>query len=321
MSTTKKFWSYTELVTKVRRDMDLLEEEFIGVDEMLGYLNEAIDDCEEIVNTLYKDYFLAKRYTVAMVPGVDEYAAPPRIYADAIRRVIFRNAANGSKDYQIRREQDWHKFETYTYDRVNSNATLYSYFLSNDGPADVSLLITPVPVETGLIDIWYIRQANRIILDDNADRALAQPIVFATILYGALNFTADTQGYLGNEITLVFDGVADADAVIGVWNAANPTNTVSHDGVGTEVLAAASVQLENGGSDRLDIPEAHNYVMKHMKVQCALKESGGAVTPSVQLRMAERLRSRESLEGTLAARTPDANNRIEPDFTNYQELS
>lgn len=60
--------------------------------------------------------------------------------------------------------------------------------------------------------------------------------------------TADNVGVAGNTITLIFDGVASLDTVIGTWNAANAGNTASHDGVGTEVIPAEVLVL-SGGKD------------------------------------------------------------------------
>lgn len=61
-----------------------------------------------------------------------------------------------------------------------------------------------------------------------------------------VTFTADTVGVVGNSISLVFDGIDDVDTVVNAWNTANPGNTVSHDGAGTEVLPAATINLQDG---------------------------------------------------------------------------
>lgn len=59
-------------------------------------------------------------------------------------------------------------------------------------------------------------------------------------------FTADTAGANGNDIILQFNGVDTIDTIIGNWNTANPTNTVSITGDGTLVLATASLRLTGG---------------------------------------------------------------------------
>lgn len=61
-----------------------------------------------------------------------------------------------------------------------------------------------------------------------------------------ITFTADTIGIIGNSISLVFNGTDDIDTVIAAWNGANSGNTVSHDGTGTEVLPAGTVNLASG---------------------------------------------------------------------------
>jgi len=62
-----------------------------------------------------------------------------------------------------------------------------------------------------------------------------------------VKFTADNVGEGGNSILLSFDGSDDVDAVLSTWNAANPSNTVTHNGAGTEVLTAGSAILADGG--------------------------------------------------------------------------
>ena len=313
MSTTKKFWTWDELNTKVRTDQDLQEKTFISDTEMVGYANEAIDHCETLVNTLYKDYFLAGPYEFPLVSGTDEYAMPPRIYADAIRRAMH---VDGSNVYTMHRVRDWHKFEIHTYDRVNNNSNLYSYFLSNDDPGEVKFLVTPVPTTTPTVRVWYIRQANRFVLGTDGCA-----IVYATCTCAPITFTAVEPGVIGNDISLVFDGVDDVDTVVNAWNAANPTNTVGFTGGpgATVITPAQTISLENGGSDILDIPEAHNYVMQFMKIEAMFKESGGVPTPRIELAQTKLKGYQDQLEGTLAARTPDAENEIELDYTHYQE--
>jgi len=70
--------------------------------------------------------------------------------------------------------------------------------------------------------------------------------LFASVTYNTYTFTAVTGGVIGNAIALVFDGVADIDTVVNAWNTANPTNTVSHDAVGTEVPVAGTATLTGG---------------------------------------------------------------------------
>lgn len=69
--------------------------------------------------------------------------------------------------------------------------------------------------------------------------------------YDNIDFTQDSPYYsaippaLANKIEITFDGVSDTDTIINAYNLANPTNTVSHNGVGTDILSAGTVSLNN----------------------------------------------------------------------------
>ena len=314
MSTTKKFWTYNELLFKVQNDSDMAEAEFIDPPEMVGYFNEGVDHLETIVNTMYKDYFLGKPYEFPIVSGQDEYPLPPRIYAEAIRRVLF---VDGARVYAVNRLRDWHKFEVNEINKVyNASGRVYSYFLLNDGPGDVRMLFSPAPTDSGTIKVWHIRQANRFVLDIN-DNPISNSVALEAS--SGVTFLAVTAGYLGDEISLVFDGIEDIATVVAAWNLANPTNQVAHDGIGTEVPTAQTLDLAYGGSDILDIPEGHNYLVLFVKIQIMFKESYGAMTPAIAQQQLKLEDYKVQLEGTLAARVPDADNEIEADYRLYQE--
>ena len=163
MSIASRYWTYTELSDKVERDLDLEGEVFIQPTELLDYFNEAVDKAEEIVHTLYEDYFLDKD-TITLVSGTSEYSLPSRIYAHKIRRIIYRN---GSRVYTVARIKDWKKFEEYALDLVGGslgNTSEYKYFILNQAAGTPKLLFTPEVGESGTyITVWFLRQANRFV--------------------------------------------------------------------------------------------------------------------------------------------------------------
>lgn len=167
MAIATRFWTYLELKDKLERDLDLEGEVFIQPTELQEYFNEAIDKAEEIVHTLYEDYFLDKD-TITLVSGTSEYTLPSRIYAHKIRRVIYRN---GGRCYTVSRVRDWRKFEHYAMDLVGGSqgaAAEYKYFIINSTAGSPKILFTPEVGESGTyITVWFLRQANR--LSDDAD--------------------------------------------------------------------------------------------------------------------------------------------------------
>lgn len=68
----------------------------------------------------------------------------------------------------------------------------------------------------------------------------------AVALHGGITFSSKYNGTEGNSISLGFDGVLTTDEVMVIWNNANPNNMVTHNGLGTEVLPAATIALSGG---------------------------------------------------------------------------
>ena len=80
-------------------------------------------------------------------------------------------------------------------------------------------------------------------IDDVA--AQAEETVQAAGIYGGVTYTSDRTGPIGNA-TLTFDGVDSIDTVVNAHNQANWWQKVTHDGTGTEVPAAGTVDLRAG---------------------------------------------------------------------------
>ena len=66
-------FTWATLRAKIQRDLDLQDEIFITNTELLGYANEAIDEAEQEVLTIYEDYFLTNE-NLALVTGTAEYS-------------------------------------------------------------------------------------------------------------------------------------------------------------------------------------------------------------------------------------------------------
>lgn len=156
-----KFWTWAEIKAKVLRDLDLEGETFIQPEEMLGYANEAIDEVERQIHTLYEDYFL-KKTTISLVAGQENYAIPSDIYALKIRQLLYRN---GTQVWKLNRMKNWTKFGAYESDRAVSTGTQqYGYFIINSTPGNPEIVLSPTPSESGdYLQLWYIRNANELV--------------------------------------------------------------------------------------------------------------------------------------------------------------
>jgi len=70
-------------------------------------------------------------------------------------------------------------------------------------------------------------------------------------------------------------------------------------------------------ADLMDIPEAANFVLQHVKVRCYEKEGH----PNLAKAMSDLERERALLQSTLTAMIPDADTTIEMDLSLYEEMN
>jgi hypothetical protein len=153
-----KFWTWAEIRQKVERDLDLEGETFITATEMLGYGNEAVDEVERQIHTLCEDYFLT-RDVVTLVPDQEAYPMPSNIYANKLRRIVYRR---GTEVWPVDRIRDWKKLYNYEVEKAYTIADArYGFFVVNTTPGTPEMLLAPTPTEAGAyLQRWYIRNAN-----------------------------------------------------------------------------------------------------------------------------------------------------------------
>ena len=156
-----RFWTLAEITAKVENECDTQDETLVRPSEFLEYANEAIDECEAEIHSLYEDYFL-KSEEIPVVAGDEKLDLPSDIYAHKIRRIIFTTSGGGST-YTVTRIKDWHKFEAKALTDVSQSTDLYRYFIINETPGQPQILLSPVMSESGTMKVWYLRNANRLV--------------------------------------------------------------------------------------------------------------------------------------------------------------
>lgn len=151
-------WTYLEIKTKVQNDLDLQDEIFITAAEMLGYVNEAIDNAEAQIHALYEDYFLTSD-NLALVSGTSTYSMPSDIYANKVRSIYY---TNGQTIYPIKKWREPLHMIPY----VNSGDE-YAYLPINTSASGYQMKMIPTSRETSSTNItrWYIRNAKVLALD------------------------------------------------------------------------------------------------------------------------------------------------------------
>jgi len=180
MSTLKKYYTWGEIKAKIQRDLDLQGELFVRPDELVAYANEAIDEYEGEINTMSGralDYFLDK-YSLDLVADQDEYSLPDEIYAHKIRKIMFNNQ---STVYEIKPAGD-KKFQKKAIADNFNTSDLYEYFIYNPAVADPKIVLIPTARETatGAVDIWFLRNLNRM---TGLDTDICDIPVFINFIY------------------------------------------------------------------------------------------------------------------------------------------
>lgn len=159
-----RYWTYGEIKDKVQKDLGLEQEEIVRTSEMMAYCNEAIDEAEAEIHTLYEDYFLTSA-SISLVTGTSLYSLPTNIYAAKIRGI---NYINNDLIYPVRRIREMDRFEDIDVTALSDTSRSYRYLLVNDSASTgMQLKLTPASRETltNGLKVWYIRNANRMTAD------------------------------------------------------------------------------------------------------------------------------------------------------------
>lgn len=161
----RKYWTLAQIREKIKRDLDLQAEDFVVSGELIDYINEAIDECEAEIHSLYEDYFFT-RTKINIVSGQESYALPENIYGHKIRGVMW---INEGEIYRLKRVQPWKLAEEYAIAKEYDVSTnLYRYFVENPSAGAPVITLIPTPDVSGqFAQVWYLRQANR--LEEDTD--------------------------------------------------------------------------------------------------------------------------------------------------------
>lgn len=147
-----RYWTWGEIRTKIEDEFDLQEEpDILSPGELMGYINDAIDACEQHFIGM-GDYFLATS-TITLVPGQRDYDLPDDIYATKIRKLI-------SDFTEVMPVKDLNQVPFLAEEVGNA---CYKYLLINTKGSKPVIRLLPTPRASGSMDIFYTRNANRLL--------------------------------------------------------------------------------------------------------------------------------------------------------------
>lgn len=161
------FKTLSEIKTKIERDLDIEEEEFIQPDELTEYINDGISRAESIIEKLGgRDKYFLSKLTFDAVLGQEDYDLPVNIYENKLKKVIYRNGR--ARVYPIRELVGVYMYEDIQllndYQTTDDN---YRYIIRHDVPGQEKFQLIPATRENvvGGITMWFIREANKLSVD------------------------------------------------------------------------------------------------------------------------------------------------------------
>jgi hypothetical protein len=297
-------------------EVDLELEDFVDKDEAREWANEAIDEIEAEILTLYEDYFLTLEELDFNV-GQDEVPLPENIYAMKIRAIWYKGG------------------QTSSFAQVTSVADAALGVL---GVADGSLfsvgqrLLLKLGSEPSVAYYVTAAGATDVTLSDTFG---GSPVDLSLMTTAGLFYTTQTASSDYYEMVRIRDWrkfreyrnsrEADQDTLdyryfIVNRTVGSPVIKVTPVVRLTAVGAAEIWYIRNANrlfvdDDICDIPEAVRFIYDHLKVRTYMKEQH----PALQLAVAAREGTKQRIIETLAAMVPDAANEIEMDTTHYED--
>jgi hypothetical protein len=161
--------TFGTLKTKIQRETDTEDEEFVTADEIKDYFQEAVDECAA---QIYKIWPLACQYFEKLTKydlevGQQNVTLPSDMYARAITRLVFKG--NG-KVFTVRRMKQNRRYELMAQiDQDGDQGDYYMYYFDNASSAVQQLQLWPTSKDEGedILWMWYVRQPIQIVDDDS----------------------------------------------------------------------------------------------------------------------------------------------------------
>ena len=159
-------WTLEQLRTKIQNDHELHAENFATPPEIDAFLNDAIEDAEQLIIDSFSDFFLTfVDYNV--VAGVGEILVPDDMFDFRIRGMYF-----DLKGFDVNSTgtSQWYKIKKLPLERFSAiyQDDVYHYRLTN-GVSGPKIGIYPdfrVDLQAK-VRLWYIREAVR--LEEDTD--------------------------------------------------------------------------------------------------------------------------------------------------------
>lgn len=149
-----------QIEAEVRSDMDLIDEPNITSQDILNFVNRALEVAEAEIIGVHEDYLL-KPASFPLTAGQALYSPPSDLYAMKIREIVYHD---GSLMYEIKRTRGRKIAGKIEESDAYFQSGWMKYVVVNmSAAAGFQIRLTPAPTVSGTQSmIWYLRALNRV---------------------------------------------------------------------------------------------------------------------------------------------------------------
>jgi len=156
--------TYDQLLSEINFELDLGGETFVDPNEMMDYVNKAVNEAAAHIHKLNAaDHYFETYAPLTLVQNQAEYSLPTDIYGDKVKKVVY--SENQSRIFEINRMKREHRHvDSAVIDTNLGSTVLYQYMLINRSPEEgTKLHLYPTAQINGpYVTIWYIREPKKV---------------------------------------------------------------------------------------------------------------------------------------------------------------
>ena len=153
-------WTALQVRDKVRRDLDIDEDELVADPQMYEFINDAIRDMvSEMLKLGIEDKYYETNAKLSIVANQEEYSFPTDMFVTKLYKLIYERS--GARElYAVKRLRGMQEYEKYHAENQypTSNPQYRYKILNRTGEHRLLLVPKPLVSETNVLTVWYARK-------------------------------------------------------------------------------------------------------------------------------------------------------------------
>lgn len=166
---------WSDLKAIIQREYDIEDENFITPQELMNFVNEAIDEAESEILNLNQGKYLETLAEIDLVKDQSTYTLPSGIFATKVIKLLYKDESSG-QGYEIEPVKDL--LDTIS-DRTGCGYKFRIDYIASGANKGYCIKLYPTPDQNlvGGLKLYYQRNASKIV-DDDSEFDLPEAIGF-----------------------------------------------------------------------------------------------------------------------------------------------